>query len=228
MQIWYILVTLFQIWFLQIISCNSDKGKSYDFIWAFQSQTNCMIIWSLSVIILYYIDIGINYECFLSDFYALQWKSFWVLSPADWVLDGPSLTSSHRMNAAFRGKLLTFQHFPRVEIFHNSNIFGLEKYLIFVFYNLKHLNLPHVSRWMHILWKFLHFKCSISKGKGQKQSKQIMVANLDFKFREGGQVFFDWHNTLLSQYLFSINPPDQYWTPFISPEDCFQPLYHNF
>ena len=76
MQIWYILVTLFQIWFLQIISCNSDKGKSYDFIWAFQSQTNCMIIWSLSVIILYYIDIGINYECFFVWFLCTSMKIF--------------------------------------------------------------------------------------------------------------------------------------------------------
>ena len=51
-------------------------------------------------------------------FCAGQWKS----PPTDWVLDGPSLTSRHRMNAAFRGKLLTFHPFPHFQILHNWTI----------------------------------------------------------------------------------------------------------
>ena len=38
----------------------------------------------------------------------------------DWVLDGPSLTSSHRMNAAFRGKLLTFHHSAHLDFFYSQ------------------------------------------------------------------------------------------------------------
>ena len=50
----------------------------------------------------------------------MQWNTFESTPLTDWVLDGPSLTSSHRMNAAFRGKLLTFHHSAHLDFFYSQ------------------------------------------------------------------------------------------------------------